>query len=650
MHFINKISSAEAIDFAALELKKYLRMMMPEGGDVKISYAPEAKEGFRLGLMQDFGLDVSDAENCELDDIIYIDCDAYGGIIAGDNPRSVLFAVYEYLKHNGCRWLYPGVDGEYIPIKDIAPVKYRHKPFLRYRGYAAEGAVYQDAVLSFIDFMPKLGLNTYMIEFRIPRSYYEFYYKHFRNAKNRPEEPITDEQVVQWKRQTETEIAKRGLQFHDIGHGWTVDPFGIDAKYAWEKIDDSLVPADAFKHLALLNGKRALYGGRPACTQFCMSSVEARTLVVDFIVRYAKEHSNIDYLHVWLADDANNHCECEECSKKTPSDYYVVLMNELDTALNKAELDTRIVFIAYLDTVYPPEIDKVDNPDRFALMIAPISRDYARTRPDTPRTDTVRKYERNKVKSPGALSDNLDYLDEWQKHFGGAAISFEYHFWRHLYYDMTGLQMARRLYEDVRYYAERGVKGIIEDGTLRGFFPNGIALYTYATAMYDENISFEEIRNEYFSYIYGEDYIRFIEYFDKINEVFPYAEMTTNSPDGGMKKMLEASPERVAAMDRIVEILDEGKKLVAEHYDSEMRVRTVSARLLEWHIKYIEGIAPVIREKLVGNDDESMRAFEQFQFEFGKNEPYIQPYFDHLLNFSGLMHLFRIRSNPLITE
>ena len=78
---INKISSASAIDYAAEELRKYLRMMMPHSGRVIINYAPEAKSGFRLGLMQDFGLDVSDAEDTELDDIIYIDTDREGGII-----------------------------------------------------------------------------------------------------------------------------------------------------------------------------------------------------------------------------------------------------------------------------------------------------------------------------------------------------------------------------------------------------------------------------------------------------------------------------------------------------------------------------------------------------------------------------------------
>ena len=34
---INKTISASPVDYAAEELKKYLRMMMPEGGDIRIS-------------------------------------------------------------------------------------------------------------------------------------------------------------------------------------------------------------------------------------------------------------------------------------------------------------------------------------------------------------------------------------------------------------------------------------------------------------------------------------------------------------------------------------------------------------------------------------------------------------------------------------
>ena len=101
MYTIHKITLNPTVDFAADELKKYLRMMMPRCGEVTIDYDTKAECGFRLGLMQDFGLDVSDAEDPALDDILYIDADEQGGIIAGDNPRSVLLAVYEYLRKPG---------------------------------------------------------------------------------------------------------------------------------------------------------------------------------------------------------------------------------------------------------------------------------------------------------------------------------------------------------------------------------------------------------------------------------------------------------------------------------------------------------------------------------------------------------------------
>ena len=100
------------MDFAAEELKKYMRMMMPRCGEITIEYKPDARSDFRLGLMSDFGLDTSDAKDVELDDILHIDTDEEGGVIAGSNPRSILLAVYRFLTINGCRWLFPGIDGE----------------------------------------------------------------------------------------------------------------------------------------------------------------------------------------------------------------------------------------------------------------------------------------------------------------------------------------------------------------------------------------------------------------------------------------------------------------------------------------------------------------------------------------------------------
>jgi hypothetical protein len=191
MYTIKKITSCPTVDFAAEELKKYLRMMMPRCGEIKITYDPKAVDGFRLGLMEDFGLDVSEAEDITLDDIIHIDADAEGGIIAGSNARSVLLAVYKYLTLNGCRWLFPGIDGEVIPIRDIEPTKYHKMADCRYRGQCNEGGEYQPNMIEAIEFTPKIGMNVFMMEFLCPHVYYDLYYNHTFNEKNREAEPVT---------------------------------------------------------------------------------------------------------------------------------------------------------------------------------------------------------------------------------------------------------------------------------------------------------------------------------------------------------------------------------------------------------------------------------------------------------------------------
>ena len=179
---IYKIIDHPTIGYAAEELKKYLRMMMPEGGDIEITLNPFAEDGFKLGLMENFGLPLFEGENKQLDDVVYIDCNEAGGIISGANPRAVLLAVYEYLRQNGCRWLFPGVDGEFIPMQDILPVKHRHTPSMRYRGECIEGNAYQEQQLETIDFLPKIGMNLYMMQFEIPPHYR--YYEHMTNAEN----------------------------------------------------------------------------------------------------------------------------------------------------------------------------------------------------------------------------------------------------------------------------------------------------------------------------------------------------------------------------------------------------------------------------------------------------------------------------------
>lgn len=646
MLFINKITSDTTVDFAAEELKKYLRMMMPEGGDVKIAYDPDADGGFRLGLMQDLGLDVSEVEDVELDDMIYVDTDTRGGVIAGDNPRSVLMAVYEYLRQNGCNWYFPGVDGEYVPMQDIKPIKYKHIPSCRYRGWCNEGAESQTAMLETIDLCPKLGMNTYMLEFRIPRHYYSSYYEHYHNADNREPEPISDTQVLQWKRMCETEIAKRGLQFHDIGHGFTVDPFGVDSANCWTAISDDDLSPDTRKFLAEIGGRRGLFRGQPVNTQFCMSNPEARRIFCDYVVDYAARHSNETYLHVWLADAHNNHCECSACRKKTTSDWYMILMNELDRALTEAHLKTRIVFIVYLDTTWAPEVERIENPERFTLLLAPITRSYLMTLPKGGIKKATTKYDRNRLVMPRDLEEYFAYFEEWKRNWRGSNLSYEYHFWRHLHYDLTGITISRRINEDIKVYKQNDVNGIIEDGTQRPFFPNGLALYTYARTLYDTTLSAEKIAEEYFSGIYGEDWREVYSIFERINSVLDYGYV---SPDSAKKREDGYfSPQKAREIEELDCVLSELSDFVSRHFNSEYRVRTVASRLL-WHFeRLMRLICPVFSLLAEGLLADAKEAFELCRSEMGEYECEIERYFDHFQFFNSLSRIFSVATKKQI--
>ena len=625
---INKISLGSPIDYAAEELKKYLRMMMPESGDVSICYDPTARDGFCLGIMQDLGLDVSDVDNSAIDDVIYIETDTRGGIISGANPRAVLIAVYEYLRKNGCEWLFPGVDGEYIPIRDIVPVKYRHKPTVRHRGNCIEGAVSQQIMEGFIELMPKLGLNCFMVQFQNPIEFYNRHYLHWRNNDCRPEEPITKETCLQWTRRMECEMDKRGIMLHSCGHGWTNDPFGIDSSRAWNGTDDDVIPKENLECIAYVEGKRGFYHRRPANTQFCMSNERARRLFVNYVADYCAAHSNTDYLHLWLADDKNNHCECDACAKRSTQDWYMILLNEVDAELTRRRLNNKIVYIVYEDLTWAPFTEKLENPDRFMMMIAPINRDYTKSMGEPDPTIKLLPYVKNKLKMPGSLQEFMLYVKEWQKIWHGDIFAFEYHFWKHHQFDLSGLQIARRLYEDTAAYLGEGIEGMMQCGSQRGFFPNGFAFYTHARAMFDLDIPLEDLEEHYYSTAYGEDWRLFRDGLKALSDAVPYEYMSIDHAK--VRDGAYYNPEMKPRIDSLIPLCDRLLELVRDHYNSDYRVRTVAVRLLEKYCEYVKLLAVALGLKAIGKNDEARAAYEDIRLYLGKIEVETEPYDDHL--------------------
>ena len=636
---IKKIVSNCIVDYAAEELKKYLRMMMPEGGDISVSYDPDANDGFRLGLLSDFGLDCSDVEDPTLDDVIYIETDTRGGIISGANPRAILIAVYEYLRQNGCEWLMPGVDGEFIPMHPIVPVKYRHKPTMRHRGNCIEGAVSQQILEDFIDYMPKLGLNCFMIQFRNPFEFYRRHYEHYRNFERRPAEPVSKNTTAQWSVRLECEMAKRGIMFHYCGHGWTNDPFGIDSSLGWHKVDDSAIPEQFRDCIALVNGKRGFFRSPPN-TQFCMSNVRARRLFVNYVADFCEKHNNTDYLHLWLADDMNNHCECEECRKKIASDWYVIVLNEIDAELTRRGIDTKILFIVYIDLTWAPLVEKFANSSRFIMMIAPISRDYTVSLGEPDPSLKMVPYVRNKLPIIGSLQEFMLYVEEWKKVWKGDIFAFEYHFWKHHQYDLSGLEIAARLYEDAKDYLDSGISGIMQCGSQRGFCPNGFAFYTHARTQFDLSVSLDSLAEHYYSVAYGEDWREFYDALKSFSDAVPYEYLA--QPNAEKRPRVYHYPEMKPRIDSLIPLADKLLELIHSHYNSDYRVRTVMVRLLEYYCEYIKLLSVALGYKAIGENAKAREAYEQIEAYLGRREVEFEGYDDHLQKTGFIMRLMNL--------
>ena len=627
MLVIKKLRADHVIDFAAEELKEYLRMMMPRCGEIAISYEPGATDGFRLGLLEDFGLPC-EAEDVVLDDIVHIDTDLEGGILAGSNPRSVLFAVYRYLRLNGCRWLYPGVDGEHVPIADIQPQKYHKMADHRFRGHCNEGAESQTCMLETIDFYAKQECNVYMIEFDNPYYYYADYYDHNFNP-TREAETVPYEQVLQWKRQCEAEISKRGLQFHDMGHGWTAEPFGLASTEGWKSAEVALTDQQK-EAVAEIGGKRELFRGVALNTNLCMSNPKVRTQMANYIADYAQAASNVDYLHVWLADGSRNHCECENCVKMRPSDYYLMIMNELDEILTARGLDTRIVFICYVDTLFAPEKITINNPRRFSLLYAPIQRSYCSSVDETMPVPEAQPYIRNKWPAPKSAMAHLALLRKWQDNWPGPTFCYEYHFWKHQYFDPSGLYIARRIYEDIKSLKYMGLDGFVEDGSQRSFFPNGLAIYVFAETLLNRDADFDALVEDYFSHAYGKDWKQALAYLKDVEGAFNFAYMSGEAGEDRNRDRFYA-PSQKEKLESAKELAVQGRKLYADHHINPTRPQTISWRLLHHHAEYIENLGPIIAQVAIGNKAEAQEMAKKFYASFGVHEYEIERYLDFCL-------------------
>ncbi len=456
-------------------------------------------------------------------DEIRIDVKDGVGIISGSNERSVLIAVYRFMYELGCRFLRPGRDLEDIPkrsLEGILNVSVSEKASYRHRGICTEGANSYEHIYNMIDWIPKVGMNGYFRQGCTASGFFTRFY----NADNPyiPVNHVTKEECINMWASIEDEIMKRGLDYHTAGHGWTNEPFGISSDLFGTFSNDN-IPEEKKQLFALVDGKREISYDNPLCTNLCYSRKDIRDTMTGAIVKYCKENPNVDFLHFWLADGPNKHCECEECQKLPPSDFYVMMLNELDEKLTAAGVDTKIVCLIYLDLLWKPEKMKVKNPDRFVLMFAPIDRTYSTTFADFDEDEKVEltPYVRNKLEFSSSVAENVARLKCWQdEQLSGDSFDFDYHLmWDH-YVDPGYYECARILHDDMVGLEKIGLRGMVSCQGQRVAFPTGLPIYSMAKALWNKDSKFENVCEEYFTAAFGEDAKAVEEYMAKLSKLF----------------------------------------------------------------------------------------------------------------------------------
>ena len=609
---------SETSRFAAKEFARLIGLLDPDRTAEIVADDPDPGEkALRIGL--DPALPPPPAvDDPALDDAVRIEVADMSGFITGSNPRSVLLGVYRFFREAGCVFVRPGRGGESVPKRDSGKleIKVCERAAYRHRGLCLEGASSYENVVELIDFAPKLGFNAYFTQLFRPAFSFRRWYEHRKNPCLAPEK-LSDEEIDGFVRKYDRELAKRGMLHHRIGHGWIPKVLGITSG-AWHEANrENEADPEKLALTALVGGKRGLFEGSGIDTNLCLSDPRAAELLTDEVVKFVRADPTVRCLHFWLADHANNQCECEKCRGKRPADQYVELLNLLDEKLSAAGVATRIFFLVYLDLLWAPVTARIKHPERFVLVYAPIRRSYSLPMAEDA-GHVMKPFVRNGFVPDPSAGGTLPYLAAWQKAFGGECVVFDYHYMWDYLNDPAGAECARIMELDVENLRSLGLNGMLSCQNQRVFLPDGLGMDLMGEALWSGKADHADRTEKYRRAAYGKDG-------DKVSEHLAHLSREFDPPVlRGEKPMSAEKYEKLPAIiDGFLPTI--GKNLADETLTD---VQRRSWRCLEFHAEVCRMTAAVLAACAGGDDRTATERWEKLKRFVCENETAFQSEFD----------------------
>ena len=486
---IQPLGFESPVERAAQELARYLprlapvkaealgpRGKLPEGSEAEIVVGTS---GHMAGLVKG-----ALPRESEWDDAVAIIPEKGRLFLVGANPRSVLFAAYRLLEELGVVFLRPGPNGEVVPRQGKLALPrraIREKASYRHRGVCIEGAPRLEHVLEMLDWMAKKKMNAFQLQFHHAGVFWRRGYGELEGVGD-ADLPAADcyaldDRVIQ-------RVRELGMKVHRVGHGWTAATVGLEGT---DWVQTSRTAAAKESWLAEVGGERAIWQRIPANTELCYSKAEVREAFVEQVVAYARRHSEVDLLHVWMSDSYNNKCECAGCRRRTPSGWYAMLVGEIARRLEEEKLETKVVFLGYMDLLWPPKKERIEG-ENVVFMYAPITRCYRHALADG-RCDGRESAERpglNRCRLPQTNRAYAKVMREWKKLKLPDTFVFDYHMMWAVWADGLGRDVGAVMAQDIKDLGKLGLNGFMSCQATRAFYPLPYAANAMGDLLWDK--------------------------------------------------------------------------------------------------------------------------------------------------------------------
>lgn len=503
----------EVYEFAAEELARYYAKIT---GEFLPRYTQKQTDAIPIylgspGYMESQGYDVPLSQLRYDGYVLTVTPTAI--FITGKEKRSILYGVYRLLETAGCKWMFPGPEGEqipHIPNLKFAPCEIIDNPDFEVRASCDDTHrdeivdSYWEETLEKFDWACKNRLNSYYGGVSISGDVFA--------------KPL-------YMR----EITKRDFMLEAGGHAMIhyVDKSLFDQNPELFRMKDGVRRADG---------------------NFCSMNPQAVQMVVDGIGNLLEKVPSVKRFHIWFDDTfEGSWCDCEKCKDLTPAMQCFNVVRAVANAFPQLAVD----FLLYHDSEDTSSITET-LPPNVSAEYAPRERCYAHSIADT-------TCHRNKEYYQRLLNAHKIFPSIYPFEYYGDMILF----------NKMGVNLQHTIAKDFSDYKNLGVNAIkILMFNRYSWFAYKLNMVTFARCAWNLSADVMKIREELCRTYYGncaEDMMKFYRLQEEFTnamfefcgytQVFDIRNITPLNQEFGEKHLqdMKRAKQTLAQMEQVLE-------------------------------------------------------------------------------------------------